>query len=427
MALDLLGPTSVSPLLILCLSAPLTLEEAVDRALQTAPELAARAEQERAAEARAHQVFSGYLPQANVNISYRARSPKNELPIELPPLPGLEPVGDIDDIHHFAAGLTVGLRVLDFSRDALHDAAEARREAEQYETDAVRARLAFQTRATFLAALLARDVHRIAKESLAVAREEERRAVLRAEVGTGSQVALAQARVRVASLVAQSRRAESELARHQSKLGTLIRSDRLPELGGNLEALAAPGRGRDLESSPELRALAAQRRAALEAETAQDYRLIPTLSAQGGIELIYPRALQLELGPVYSFSVMLSWAAFDGLRSASAADEAEAQAAALAQMSTATRDRLHRELIDLEARARTARADLESADETLEQTKIYLRVAKAAVEAGTGTALDVHNAELGIDQAKTARERALFELALVKAQTLMVYGVAKES
>ena len=65
-------------------------------------------------------------------------------------------------------------------------------------------------------------------------------------------------------------------------------------------------------------------------------------------------------------------------------------AAQLGELSEAKRRDIERKLIELVARARTADADLESAKKTLEQTEIYLRVARAALEAGTGTELDVN-------------------------------------
>lgn len=412
--------------LLLAAAGPLTIEGAVQRALEVAPELEARRRTEEAAGHQADRVFSSYLPRLTAEASYLARAPKNELPIELPPIPGVEPVEAIDDIHHFQGGLKFGIRVFDLSRGALMDAAEAQRRAETYETESVRSKLAFQIRATFLAALLARQVEQIAEQSLVVAKAEEKRARLRAEVGTGTHVALAQARVRLASLTAQQRRAKSELDRHRARLASLLDVKPLPPLAGDLTELAGEVRDLSLDRHPELMTLDARREAAARAGVAEDRRFIPTLSAHGAIELVYPRALQLELGPVYQAGISFSWPIFDGLESASAADAHEANAAALAALSRATRDRLSRELIDLEARARTARADLMSAKETLEQTEIYLRVARAALDAGTGTELDVHNAELGLDNARTSVERAAFALAMVRAETLMVYGKANE-
>jgi outer membrane protein len=405
-------------------SEPLAMESAVEAALARAPELLARAKVEEAAGARADEAFSSYLPRVNVDVSYLAKSPKNELPIDLPPIPNVPPVGDVDDIHHFQAGVSFGYRIFDLSRGPFIDAAEARAEAEKHESADLRSKLAFEVRATYLAALFARDTQRIAAESLEVAREEERRAEVAAEVGTGSSLVLAQARVRVATLEAQKTKAENELERHMSRLASL--AGRRLELTGDLVTLGGPLPELAIAEHPGLQKIGANRRAAELMDSAETRAFLPTLSARGSIELVYPRALSLEIGPVYQLAALISWPAFDGLQHWSAAEVHRATAESLGELARGTEARIERELIDLSARAKTARAELASAERTLEETQLYLRVATAAVEAGTGTDLDVHNAELGIDQARIAVQRARFELALIRAQTLMTYGRGSE-
>jgi outer membrane protein TolC len=412
--------------LLLLSAAPLTIDAAVERALSVAPELSAQRKAEEAAAAQVGEAFSGYFPRLSLDAAYLFKYPKNELPIEIA-IPGVPPVEDIDDLHHFQGGLKLGYRFFDLSREHLIDAAEAKEEAEKQGTKELAARLAFRVRAIYLAALFARDLERIASESLKVALEEERRAVLAAEVGTGTRVALAQARVRVASLRSQKRRAESELLRHQDSLGSLLELEEVPPLEGELEKLAGPVFGLDIEAHPELLRLDASRRAADSAGKARSWTLIPTLSAQASVELQYPRALALEWGPVYQVGIGLSWPFFDGLARERGAEAQHAIAAQLGELSEAKKQELERKLIDLRARTRTANAELESARETLSETELYLKVARAALEAGTGTELDVHNAELGIDRARIDVQRALLELAAVRAEALMVYGVAEES
>lgn len=412
--------------MLLAAAPPLTIEAAVQRALEVAPELAARRRAEEAASARVGEATSSYLPRVSVEASYLAKYPRNELPIELPPIPDLPPVGEVDDIHHFQGGLKLGYRLFDLSRGPAIDAAEARVEAEKHTSGDVASSLAFRVRATYLAALLARDLATIATESLRVAREEERRAHLTAEVGTGTRVALAQARVRVAGLEAQEKRAKSELERYQAVLASLLDLPELPPLEGELEALAGVVSGLDPNQHPKMLELAASQRSAESAAKARGRSLIPTLSAQASIEVQYPRALRLEWGPVYQFGLLFSWPLFDGLARENAVEAGEALAAQLGELSRAKRREIERRLIELEARARTADADLGSARKTLEETEIYLEVARAAVEAGTGTELDVHSAELGIDRAKASVQQALFDKAMVRAEVLMVYGVSQE-
>ena len=152
----------------------------------------------------------------------------------------------------------------------------------------------------------------------------------------------------------------------------------------------------------------------------------PTLNIMARADYEYPHAFRLEWGPLVQGGVNLSWDIFDGgLRRAQVA-EARASARGIAEQGAATEQSLRRKLIDIEARTRTAEADLLSARETLGQQEIYLRVARAALAAGTGTQLDVHNAQLGLDRARMDLQQALLNKALARAEGLMVHGITTD-
>jgi outer membrane protein len=402
------------------------MDRAVALALARAPELGAARQAEEVAAARVSQARSAYFPRLSAQASYSAHWPKNELPIDLSALPVKLTIGEIDDIHRAQAGAGVALRLLDFSRGGRIEAARQSLRAEGARTRETEAALAYQVRATFLAALFARDAARIGGESLKLASEEEKRARLRAEVGTGSQVALAQARVRVATLRAQHRQAENELDRYRRQLASLLGLSEPPGVQGELSALAGAGEKRSLDASPTLERLRAARLAAEEASRSTARSFLPTLSLMARADYEYPHAMKLEWGPLVQGGATLAWDFFDGGLRRHQVRESRAQAKSLEELERSTEEGLKRKLIDLEARARTAQADLTSAEDTLHETEIYLRVARAALAAGTGTDLDVHNAELGADRARIAAQQALLAQALVEAERLMVHGVAEE-
>ena len=133
---------------------------------------------------------------------------------------------------------------------------------------------------------------------------------------------------------------------------------------------------------------------------------------------------ELELGPVVQGGVQLSWSIFDGLLRSGRARQAEAKARALSAQRRATLQNLERELAGAQVRWRKARANLASAKQVLEHNKVYLRVARAARDSGAGTSLDVHNAELNLDRARIAIQRARFDGALARAQMQLIYGIA---
>jgi outer membrane protein TolC len=183
---------------------------------------------------------------------------------------------------------------------------------------------------------------------------------------------------------------------------------------------------RPLASAPSLERLRAARTAAEQAARATARTILPTLSLMARVDLEYPHAMKLEWGPLLQAGVSIGWDFYDGGLRGAQVREARAQARSLEEAERATAEGLRRRLIDLGARGRTAAAELTSARETLEQTEIYLRVARAALAAGTGTTLDVHNAELGLDRARIAVQQALLGQALVRAETLAVHGVVEE-
>jgi len=413
------------------LAAPaLTVDQAVEQALARAPELRAAALARAEAEARWAQTQTAAWPRAVVEASYTPHWPINE--IRLPQAPGgptLTPRA-VDDVQRYQVNLSVSERLVDLSRGGREAAAREGVRQSEAVGELAAARVAFGVRVAFYGALFARDVCRIAGESLAQARREAQRAELRLAAGAGTQVGLAQARVRVAELEAELRRAEVQQARQRRVLASLLGLTTLPPLAGQLESLAAaapagtagPIGALSAEATPPVRQLRAAQRAAAHTARSHARTFVPTLSLAATAGLRYPRALALEFGPVLEGAAVLSWEAFDsGLRRARVR-EGEAQALRLGAQAEATARELERELIEVEARAASASADLVSARETLRQNEVYLRVARAALEAGTGTELDVHQAQLALDRARIAIQRALLDAALAEAQRLLVWG-----
>jgi outer membrane protein TolC len=413
------------------------MEQAVSLALKRSPEVHAAQHQQQAQQARVDQAQSAYLPRLTLGVSYLAWWPKNELPLDLsflgdfmqrlapqlPPLPP-PPIADIDDIHHLQAGLEAGYRLFDLPRRFRYRASQLQAVAASTGVEHARVALAFQVRATFLAALFSRDVKAITADSLQLARAHEKQAQLQHEVGTGSQVALAQARVRVAQLNAQLLFTQSEFERYRQQLVSQLGLKTLPPLQGHLAHLSRCEADKSLSRSPLLRQLRLSREAAELARRATTHSFWPTLDLFAKGELEYPHAMKTEWGPRIQGGVRLNWSLFDGGLRGALEDESQAQVDHLAAMSQATQERLRRQLIDLGAKGRTATASLASAKEILAQNEIYLRVAKTALSAGTGTHLEVHQAELALDQTRVDVQKSMLELALVCAETLMVRGLA---
>lgn len=418
--------------------AQVSLDEAVTLALKHAPEIRAARQGVAAADARIGQARAAYWPGAGLEVKYMARWPKTELPIDLSGLeqalpPGAAPeIGDIDDVHHFSAGLRLGYRVFDLSRGPRVDAARHARATAQAGLRQADAAVAFRARATFIAALLARDLEALARVSLKVAADDLARARVAESLGSSSRLGLAQAKVRVAQLQARLTTASSEQHRLRLQLASLLGQASPPTLKGDLAELArrGPTRGKPSskangDRSPALEALLNRRRAALAMETSLSRAFWPTVSVAGQAEVTYPHAMKLEWGPSLSAGVNLEWRLFDGFLRSSRQAEQRAVGKGLHRQAQAETQGLERSLNDLAAQRQGAAADLASAREVERQGELQLSVARAAAASGAATHLDRQAAEVALDRARAGVSQAQARLCLISAEELRVRGVSR--
>src|SRR5690349_21070112 len=112
----------------------------------------------------------------------------------------------------------------------------------------------------------------------------------------------------------------------------------------------------------------------------------------------------------------LSWNIFDGMLTYGKVIQAKAQ---LAHAKADVEDRARQ--IELEVRTDysgliEARETLESQQKVQEEAEEALRLAKARADAGTGTRLDVLNAETQLTQARTTQVQALHDYDVARAR-----------
>ena len=124
----------------------------------------------------------------------------------------------------------------------------------------------------------------------------------------------------------------------------------------------------------------------------------------------------------WNTGAQLSWNIFDGLATKGKVQEATAQ---LDKAKIELDDRTRQ--IELEVRTAystfvEAKEVLESQKKVVEQAEEALRLAKARDEAGTGTQLDVLNAQTALTQARTTQILALHDYAVAKARLERAIG-----
>lgn len=404
---------------------PLTLEQAVGLALAHSPQLRAAQHSVVAARARVEQARSAYWPRVGLDAAYLARWPKQELPMEFPPqFAGLVQLPEMDDIHHFRAGISAGWRAVDFSRGPRVEAGQAAVKAEQAGQQQAQVKLALATRKVYLAALFARDAAQLSAQALAVARQQEKRAADQLAAGTGTRLVQAQARARVAELEARDTAAVHQRGRLGRVLANLTGLGSPPRLTDELERVLPAPAAAKLERNPALTRLDQGARALELSARSASRTFWPTLTLVGKAEVEYPHVFRTEFGPVLQGGAMLSWQLFDGFHRGATARRSRAQARKLQQARLAARQGLERELIQLDARQQAALAQLAAARKTLAQAEVYLAVARQARGTGAATHLEVSQAQVGVDQARMGIRKALLERNLVRAELLAVNGSA---
>lgn len=400
------------------------MKQAVSLALNNAPELSASRRKVDAARARVDLARSAYWPRFSLEASYLARWPTMELPIEIPAqMSGLLEIPEMDDVHHFRAGVQGGYRVLDLTRGARVAAGKAALKAERLASQEAGAMVAYRTRVVYLSALFAGDAVRLAEASLVVARATEKRAAERLAAGAGNRLELAQSRVRVASLEAQQARTMQELSRIRLVLANLTGLRHPPRLADSLERLSAGPRARlALASHPSVARLQAGASAQDALASSASRGLWPTVTVMAKAEVEYPHVMKTEWGPLVQGGAVISWSFFDGFQRSAQARISRARANGMREASRAARQKLQRRVIHLQSRERAAAADLLSAKKILQQTQVLLRVAREAKAQGAATHLEVTDAVVGADRARMGIQQALLDRALVRVELMMVAG-----
>ena len=428
----LLGVSVASP----AQAEPMSLgqEQAVGRALDRHPAVAAAGHSTAGAKWRARQAETAWLPRVALEANYRYQGPLAELVVDT----GVVVPGSFDPLvieqrmgsaHNASAALKVGWRAFDFfARDAQISATRALARAAEAEGDERAAEIAYAVRATYLSALLYDKVEEITRRSLAVAEQALAEEIIRREAGIGDDVAVAGAQTRVAELEARLVDSGQAHKRAMTSLNLFLGVDTGSEiiLTDELEVLGGAVGG-SAKSAPQLRRLTALGAAVSDKRTGLSRQLWPTIDVFASFGYQYPETIFAAegFGQAYAVGVALTWNIYDGDLRRRQGKELDARAAELAALRRAAAEDLSRKDADAESRAESAVAAATAARRSLAAAEVYLRAAQSSLAAGTGTTLDVRRAEEAVDKAGLALVRAHFEAALARAQKLRVLGIAR--
>lgn len=398
---------------------PLTLEDAIARAIDTSHRLAEARAREQGALAAVEIRRAVERPTVNVSGSYTRTNHVQEFGV-------LRPDGSLNVIYPdipdnyftrtsfqwpiYASGRT----------DMLERAAEAEARAVAAEIEVARADLRLEVTRAYWALVTANESVRVVQESL-----ERANAHLR-DVKTMFDQGLIPPN-EVSIVEAQRSRQQMQLIEaqniHRSVLEELRRLTGAPNAEVVLPPALAPSPAADVAGA----AQRAERQVLLERVTAAEELARaaltarkPTVAANGGVDYanpnprIFPR--QGDWRESWDLSINVNWPIWDGGRS-------KAEAAQAAATASATRERLAEldSLIALDVRQRqleieSATAVIAAADDAVRSAQEARRVVDERFRVGVATNSEVLDAQVALLQAQLDRTRGVANLKLAEAR-----------
>jgi outer membrane protein TolC len=280
----------------------------------------------------------------------------------------------------------------------------------------------------FYGVLLAKDVLTLMKASLQNAEDNLRNVEVMQEQGVVSEYDLIRARVQTDNI--RPRVIESErnvtLATNGLKLLLGLGPGEAIEVTGELEFIPAEdvmvSRAEELvvEKNAALRALRDQGRVNEKLVTIYKSESLPTLSAFGNYRWLAEndalgRISTNDFVSTSQVGVTLSFNLFNGLQTRARVNQAEVDYMQSQEQLSATRDALLTNAQNIRYRLEEAQRRIQSQNRTVEQAEKGYRIATTRYQSGSGTQLEVNDADLALLQARVNRVQAIYDYSVAKA------------
>jgi outer membrane protein len=408
----------------------LTLDEAVKTAETRQPAARQAAAQTEAAWARAVQARAPLLPQVSGALLYQ-RGTYNCVT-----RPGSVPcslIGKTASAHtanYFNFGLTATQLLYDFGQTTgKWRAAQATAESTAQTERATMLQVVLTARMAFFNARAQRALVQVAREQLENQERHLGQVKGFVKVGTKPEIDLAQAladraNARVALINAENNYdlGKAQLNQAMGVEGTTayeVADETLFEIAGEsggIDQLAAEG----LKARPEFAAIEYQVRAQEQTVRSARGTYWPTLGLASSLS---DAGHKLDdLGWNWNASMTLTWNLFTGLQSRGQVQEAEATLVALRAQRDALRLQVRVEVEQARLGVRAARGALEAAGESLESSRLRLKLAEGRYQTGVGNIIELGDAQVALTSSAAQKVQAEFSLASARAQLLKALG-----
>lgn len=411
----------------------MTLQECVEIALRTHPQIRLALSQREASVARLRQAQAQWRPELNLTGTQRQQGPTVSFTVPLPPP---NPPREISVVRSSTQLLNLELRqsIYDGGRFTANiRSARYFVDASDALLQATRAQLTLRVTEAYADVLAAQALEEVARQSVERVQVVLKTAKARLEAGVAPRFDVLRAEAELAAAQEQLLTAQNAVALAKAALNQLlgrptnapIEVAPLPEpITPSSEALQTETfLTQALAHRPELRSAESQIQAAQERVNFAKADKNPLLFLSSN----YQRQTETGFSRDYAWSVNLivQFPIFDSGRRESVLQEQEA----LLQQALAQREQLQRQIaLEVEQAVRnyqvalqrlnTARAALASAEEAF-------RLAQVRYEAGVGTQVEVLDAQVALTQARANEVRALYDAHKAFARLVYATGLSE--
>jgi outer membrane protein len=409
----------------------LTLDEAVKTAEAQQPTARQAAAQTEAARAKVLQARAPLLPQVTGTAAYTRQTGNYA------PRPGAVPSSlaasssnSLTTYNYFSFGVTATQLLYDFGQSAgKWRAAQAAAESQAHTERATRLGVVLAVRTAYFSARAQKALVQVAREQL----ENQERHLAQVEgfvkVGTKPEIDLAQARADRANARVSLINAENnyDLARAQLNQAMGVEGPTSYDVTDEaLPAIAGEGAGVDplvaeaLRARPEFAALEQQVRAQEQTLRSARGTYWPSLGLSTALTDAGHKIDAMAWN--WNATFTLSWSLFSGLQTRGLEREASATLVSLRAQRDALRLQVRVEVEQARLGVRAARAALGAAEESLENSRLRLRLAEGRYQTGVGNIIELGDAQVALTSSAAQKVQAEFSLASARAQLLKALG-----
>lgn len=408
----------------------ITLKEAVSRAIANNPSIGVAMKTLEAATWNVDSARAGFLPQLVLSAGYRRATQNSAANPAIPQqFSSVLAHSSWDSYDNFSASIALSQTVWDFGRTlGGYEAAKANKEAYTHDMTTTKNMICTQVIEAYYGVLAAQEV-------LATAVETKRQMEYHLEVAKAGYEAGVRQKIDVTRAMSDLAQAELAIVSAQNGLRTARVSlltlmgegqllDFRVELPFEEETLDIPSVEdavkEALENRPELAALAARLEASKAQVSIAQSAWFPSIAVAGSWSYQGYRFSDMPFN--WSFGVSLSWNALSGVGAYPTTRAAEASYAALMESRRGL-------LLSVQAEVESAMLSYRQAVESLVPAKAVLTSAKETLElaegryaAGTGSIVEVTDAQAVLTQARLQLIQAEYRVRVTRAQLLRALG-----